>query len=240
MIKKGKPKVIVVMPAYNAERTLKKTYYDIPKDYVDEIILVDDASKDRTAEIAGELGLEVIVHSKNKGYGGNQKTCYTNALNKNAGIIVMVHPDYQYDPSVLPHLIKPILEGERDIMLGSRMVYKKNALKGRMPLYKFISNIFLTKLENIVFGLSLSEYHTGLRAYNARVLQSINFLAFEDGFVFDTEMIANAVKFGFRIGEVPIRTRYEDDSSTISLRQCIEYALKTFRVLYNYKRYDRT
>lgn len=229
-----KSKVIVIMPAYNAERTLEKTHSEIPKEYVDEIILVDDASKDRTVEIARGLGLGVIVHSENKGYGGNQKTCYANALKKGADIVVMVHPDYQYDPSGLAELIEPIESGRADIVLGSRMYYKKDALKGGMPLYKFISNIFLTKLENMTFGLSLSEYHTGLRAYSRSFLSTIDFIKLSDGFVFDTEIIAAAVKGGFRIAEVPIKTRYLDDSSSISFRDSVEYGLRTLKVLYDF------
>lgn len=228
------PKVIVIMPAYNAEQTLEKTYNEIPKECIDEIILVDDASQDRTVEVAKRLGIEVITHSQNKGYGGNQKTCYTNALKKNADIIAMVHPDYQYDPSHLQDLIEPIRKGEADIVLGSRMFYRKDALNGGMPIYKFLSNIFLTKLENITFGLSLSEYHTGLRAYSQRFLSSIDFKYLSDGFVFDTEIIAEAVKGGFEIAEVPIKTRYLDDSSSISFRDSIEYGLRTVRVLYDY------
>ncbi len=227
-------KIAVVMPAYNAERTLEKTYNEIPKDYVDEIILVDDASRDRTAEIAKRLGLEVMAHSENRGYGGNQKTCYTNALKRGADIVAMVHPDYQYDPSALPDLIRPIEDNEADIVLGSRMFYKKDALKGGMPLYKFISNIFLTKLENLAFGLSLSEYHTGLRAYSKKFLNSVDFLSLSDGFVFDTEIIAKAVKQKFRIAEVPIKTRYQDDSSSISFKDSVEYGLRTLKVLYGY------
>lgn len=229
-----KSKVIVIMPAYNAERTLEKTYDEIPKEYVDEIILVDDASKDRTVKVAKKLGLEIIVHSENKGYGGNQKTCYTNALKKGADIVVMVHPDYQYDPAALPDIIKIIDDKEADIVFGSRMIYKRDALKGGMPLYKFISNIFLTKLENITFGLSLSEYHTGLRAYSSRFLKAIDFLSLSDGFVFDTEIIAKAVKGGFKIAEVPIKTRYLDDSSSISFSDSVEYGLKTLKVLFDY------
>lgn len=229
-----KSKVIVIMPAYNAEHTLEKTYKEIPKECVDEIILVDDASQDRTVEIAKRLGLEVIVHTENKGYGGNQKTCYTNALKKGADIVVMVHPDYQYDPSALPDMIKIIDDGQADIVFGSRMIYRRNALKGGMPLYKFFSNIFLTKLENITFGLSLSEYHTGLRAYSRGFLSSIDFLRLSDGFVFDTQIIANAVRKGFKIAEVPIKTRYLDDSSSISFRDSVEYGLRTLRVLYDY------
>lgn len=229
-----KPKVIVIMPAYNAERTLEKTYSEIPKACVDEIILVDDASKDRTVEVARKLNLHVVVHEKNKGYGGNQKTCYSKALEKGADIIVMVHPDYQYDPAALPELIKPIQNKETDIAFGSRMFYRKDALKGGMPLYKFVSNIFLTKIENFAFGLSLSEYHTGLRAYSSRFLRSVNFLSLSDDFVFDTEIVAHAVRHGFKISEVPIKTRYQDDSSSISFLDSVEYGLKTIKVICNY------
>lgn len=234
MIAKKKSRVIVIMPAYNAERTLEKTYNEIPKEYVDEIILVDDASQDRTVEIAKKLGLEVIIHPKNKGYGGNQKTCYVNALRMGADIIVMVHPDYQYDPAALPDMVKIIDNGEADIVFGSRMIHRRDALRGGMPLYKFISNIFLTKLENITFGLSLSEYHTGLRAYSSRFLNRVNFLSLSDGFVFDTEIITKAVKEGFKIAEVPIRTRYLNDSSSISFTDSVEYGLRTLKVLYDY------
>lgn len=227
-------KVIVIMPAYNAGQTLEKTYDEIPKECVDEIILVDDASKDGTVEVARRLGIEVIAHSQNKGYGGNQKTCYTNALKRGADIIVMVHPDYQYDPSHLRELIEPIKKGEAEIVLGSRMFYRKDALKGGMPVYKFLSNIFLTKMENITFGLSLSEYHTGLRAYSQKFLRSIDFLSLSDGFVFDTEIIAEAIKKEFKIAEIPIKTRYLDDSSSISFKDSVEYGLRTLRVLYDY------
>lgn len=223
------------MPAYNAERTLEKTYQEIPRDGVDEIILVDDVSSDKTVEVARALGIETIVHKKNKGYGGNQKTCYTKALEKGADIIVMVHPDYQYDPKAVPDLIHKIENDGFDIALGSRMFYKKDALRGGMPIYKFISNIFLTAMENIVFGLSLSEYHTGLRAYSRRFLEAVDFMSLADGFVFDTEIIAEAAKKGFKIGEVPIKTRYQDDSSSISFFSSVEYGLKTLKVLYDYK-----
>lgn len=227
-------KVIVIMPAYNAERTLERSYNEIPKDYVDNVILIDDASTDHTVEIAKRLGIEVIVHTKNTGYGGNQKTCYVHALKKGADIVVMVHPDYQYDPAALPDLIRPIEEGKADIVLGSRMFYKKDALKGGMPLYKFISNIFLTAMENIVFGLSLSEYHTGLRAYSRKFLSSIDFMKFSNDFVFDTEIIAEAVKLRFKIKEVPIKTRYQDDSSSISFKASVVYGLKTLKVLVDF------
>lgn len=230
-----KSKVIVIMPAYNAEKTLEKTYMEIPKEGVDEIILVDDASCDKTVEFARALGIETTVHKENKGYGGNQKTCYTKALEKGADIVVMVHPDYQYDPKAVPDLIRKIENDGFDIALGSRMFYKKDALRGGMPIYKFISNIFLTTMENIVFGLTLSEYHTGLRAYSRRFLEAVDFMSLPDGFVFDTEIIAAAVKKGFKIGEVPIKTRYQDDSSSISFFSSVEYGLKTLQVLYDYK-----
>src|SRR3989344_540823 len=165
-MQKKNHKTIVVMPAYNAAATLEKTYHEIPKEYVDDIIIVDDASHDNTVEIAKKLNLDILVHPHNRGYGGNQKTCYDYALKKGADIVVMVHPDYQYDPAIITNLIAPIKEGAADIMLGSRMVFKKNALRGGMPLYKFIANIILTKMENLVFRLHLSEYHTGLRAYS--------------------------------------------------------------------------
>lgn len=229
-------KVIVVMPAYNAERTLQKTYNEIPKECVDEFILVDDASRDRTVEIAKRLGLEVIIHSENIGYGGNQKTCYTNALKKGADIIAMVHPDYQYDPAALPEMVKIIDSGEADIVFGSRMIFKRDALKGGMPLYKFFSNIFLTTLENVVFKLNLSEYHTGLRAYSRRVLQSIDFHPCSNNFVFDTQIVALAVKLGFKIAEVPIKTRYHNDSSSISFFDSVVYGLSTLKVLWLFMR----
>jgi len=231
---KKKSKVIVIMPAYNAERTLEKTYEEIPREYVDKIILVDDVSQDKTVEIAKRLGIEVIVHSENKGYGGNQKTCYANAMKNSADVVVMVHPDYQYDPSALPDMVKIIENGEADIVFGSRMIYKRDALKGGMPLYKFISNIFLTALENMTFGLSLSEYHTGLRAYSSKFLNAVDFYSLSDGFVFDTEIIAKAVKGGFRIAEVPIKTRYLDDSSSISFKDSVNYGLRTLKVLSDY------
>ena len=231
----NKHKVIIVMPAYNAEKTLEKTYQEIPKEGIGKIILVDDASRDRTVEIARRLGIETIVHKENKGYGGNQKTCYTKALLLGADIVVMVHPDYQYDPEAVPDLVRKIETDGFDIALGSRMFYKKDALRGKMPVYKFISNIFLTTMENIVFGLTLSEYHTGLRAYSRAFLEAVDFMSLSDGFVFDTEIIAEAVKKGFKIGEVPIKTRYQDDSSSISFLSSVEYGLKTLKVLYDYK-----
>src|SRR3989338_4763312 len=219
------------MPAYNAARTLEKTYSEISKKHVDQIILVDDVSQDQTVQIAKKLGLQVIEHSKNRGYGGNQKTCYDTALGEGADIIVMVHPDYQYDPSAIPDLIEPISQGQADVMLGSRMINKLDALRGGMPYYKFISNIFLTTCENIVFRQRLSEYHTGLRAYSRRFLESINYQQFSEDFVFDTEIISVAVQLGYQIGEVPIKTRYQVDYSSISFRASVRYGLLTLNVL---------
>ncbi len=239
-IENRKGKVIVIMPAYNAEKTLEKTFSEIPKHCVDDIILVDDASNDRTVEIARKLKIDVIVHGKNRGYGGKQKTCYVNALKKDADIVVMVHPDYQYEPAALPRLIAPIIKGEAEIVLGSRMVNKSDALKGGMPLYKFCGNIFLTTLENIVFQLSLSEYHTGLRAYSRSVLDSIDFQSLSEDYVFDTEIIAKAVNMGFKISDIPIMTRYQDDSSSISFRNCIIYGMKTLKTLYKFSRNSRS
>src|SRR6187431_1411320 len=184
------------MPAYNAARTLERTYADIPHDLVHRIILVDDVSKDETVDIARQLGLDVIIHAQNRGYGGNQKTCYDAALEAGADVVVMLHPDYQYDATRIPDLIAPIVAGERDLMLGSRFL--GDPLAGGMPQWKFVSNRFLTGLENHAFGLQLSEYHTGFRAYSRRLLRSIDYHDNSDDFVFDQELIAQVVRGGFR------------------------------------------
>lgn len=218
-------KVIVVLPAYNAGRTLERTYNDIPKDAVDEIILVDDASKDDTVEIAKRLNLHVIVHDRNRGYGANQKTCYNAALAMGADIIVMLHPDYQYDPTLLPQLIEPIKRGEADIVLGSRMMRHRDALRGGMPKYKYVGNIFLTWLENFVLCQRLSEYHTGYRAYSRKVLETVPFMSNSDDFVFDTEILIQAKVAGFRIAEVPVPTRYFSEASSIDLLQSLWYGI---------------
>ncbi|MFH1847910.1 MAG: methyltransferase domain-containing protein, partial [Candidatus Omnitrophota bacterium] len=217
-------KTIAVLPAYNAETTLKKTVSDIPRDVVDEIILVDDKSSDRTVKVAKELGLKVFEHKINKGYGGNQKTCYKKALESGADIIVMVHPDYQYDPKAIPDLIGPIRSGKADAVFGSRMM-KGGALIGGMPLWKHNTNIILTAAENVIFGTYLTEYHSGFRAYSADVLRSINFMKNSDGFIFDTEIIAQILLKYFRIEEVPIKTRYFDEASVIKLWPGICYGL---------------
>lgn len=219
-------KVIVVMPAYNAAKTLERTYADIPMELVDHIILVDDVSQDQTVEIAQRLGLETIVHVQNKGYGGNQKTCYLEALTAGADIVVMLHPDYQYDATCIPELIDPIQRGEFDVVMGSRLLGGRT-LAGGMPLYKYISNRFLTLVENLVLGQRLSECHTGFRAFHCRVLTTIPFLLNSDNFLFDTEIIAQTVAFGFRIGEIPVPTRYFAEASSVDFKNSVVYGLGT-------------
>ena len=187
-----KPEIVVVMPAYNAARTLEKTHAELPHDVVGKVIVVDDGSSDETVKIARDLGLETFVHNRNYGYGANQKTCYAEALKTNADIIVMVHPDYQYDPTLLPDVVKPIVDGKADVVLGSRLMGTSPVKQG-MPWWKYISNRFLTKLENLVFHLHLSEYHTGYRAYRRDVLEAVNFGMNSDGFIFDQEIMAQFV-----------------------------------------------
>ena len=222
-------KVCVVLPAYNAASTLKRTLADIPA-VVDDIILVDDASTDHTAELARSLGLKVFVHDKNTGYGGNQKTCYKNALGLGADIVVMLHPDYQYDPTAIPKLIEPILSGRADAVFGSRMM-KGGALEGGMPLWKHNANILLTAFENVVLGIYLTEYHSGFRAYSAKYLRAVNYEANSDGFVFDTEIIVQGVLKYMKFEEVPIRTRYFDEASSIKLGPSILYGLNILKTL---------
>jgi glycosyltransferase involved in cell wall biosynthesis len=234
MSAKEKSKIIIVMPAYNAEETLEKTYNDIPLDMVDEIILVDDASSDKTVEIARKLGLTVIVHSENKGYGANQKTCYDEALKRNPDIVVMIHPDYQYDSRLIPYIVGFLENGICDIILGSRIRTRKEALECGMPKYKYISNRILTFTENIVLGQNLSDFHSGYRAYTRKVLEVIPYHNNSDSFVFDTEFLTQAVYFGFKIGDVPIPVRYFSDSSSINLPHSIVYGLKTLYTLFKY------
>jgi glycosyltransferase involved in cell wall biosynthesis len=225
------PRVIVVMPAYNAARTLEKTYGDLPKEQIYEVILVDDVSSDDTVAVAERLGLKCLVHVQNKGYGGNQKTCYLEALKDGADIVVMLHPDNQYDATRVPAMIAPIARGEAEMVLGSRLMGGPAAtLKGGMPLYKFISNRFLTTVENLTFGTRLSEMHTGYRAYSRRLLETIPFLLNSDDFVFDSEVIAQAAAFKFRIVEVPVPTRYFPEASSINFRRSLRYGLATMNV----------
>jgi glycosyltransferase involved in cell wall biosynthesis len=226
--------VFVVMPAYNAEKTLLKTYRDIPKDLVERIILVDDGSHDKTVKIARKLGLEVFVHPQNRGYGGNQKTCYTVALNEGAEIVVMLHPDYQYDATLIPDLVTPIIKGRFDIMLGSRIRTRGESLSGGMPLYKYLGNRLLTMIQNIVLGQNLSEYHTGLRAFKKEVLQKLPFHRFSDDFVFDQEILVSAVSENLKIGEIPVPVRYFPDASSIGFYRSVKYGLSTLYSLLLY------
>jgi glycosyltransferase involved in cell wall biosynthesis len=227
-------KVVVVMPAYNAEKTLERTLDDIPRDWVDEIILVDDQSRDRTVEIARSLGLRVFVHEKNKGYGGNQKTCYREALRLGGDIMVMVHPDHQYDPTVIPQLIMPLLSDECDAVFGSRMLGGR-PLEGGMPKWKYLGNIFLTALENAAFYMYLTEYHSGLRAYTRRYLETVKFELNSDDFVFDSEIIAQGVIHKMRIREIPIATRYFEEASRIGFLRSVVYGLSILKTLVKFK-----
>jgi len=226
-------RVIVVMPAYNAAKTLEQTYKDLPKEVVYKVILVDDVSQDETVEIARQLGLDVVVHIQNKGYGGNQKTCYLKALEDGADIVVMLHPDYQYDSTLVPELIRPIQEGRADMVLGSRFL-SGGTLAGGMPVYKYLSNRFLTTVENIVLGQHLSECHTGFRAYSRRMLETIPFLLNSDDFVFDTEVIAQAVAHGFHIAEIGVPTRYFKEASSVNFQRSVVYGLSTLSVMARY------
>lgn len=225
--------VVAVLPAYNAARTLKQTYDAIPRDYVDEIILVDDASKDDTARIAESLGMKTIRHKFNLGYGGNQKTCYKAAIASGADIAVMIHPDYQYDPVSIPGLLEPILDGRADAVFGSRMM-KGGALEGGMPLWKFNANILLTAIENVVLSTYLTEYHSGFRAYTKRYLEAIQFALNSNGFVFDTEIIVQGLIHKLKIEEVPIRTRYFEGASTIKFVPSCIYGLGILKTLFKY------
>jgi glycosyltransferase involved in cell wall biosynthesis len=227
-------KVCVVMPAYNAEKTLERTLADLPLDWVDDIVVVDDASRDRTVEIARSLGLHVVVHPKNRGYGGNQKTCYREALSRGADVAVMVHPDHQYDPKCVPELVAPLLRGQCDAVFGSRMLGGR-PLEGGMPKWKYLANIGLTAVANATFYVFLSEYHSGLRAYSRRFLESVNLEANSDDFVFDTEIIAQAVWQGLRIQEIPIQTRYFPEASQIGFRRSVRYGFAVLGVLMRYK-----
>src|SRR5215211_6867433 len=230
----SQPKVIVVMPAYNAARTLVRTYRDIPPGVVDHIILVDDLSRDDTVAVAELLNLQVVVHRQNLGYGGNQKTCYDTALAEGADVVVMLHPDYQYDATRIPDLVAPILAGEADMVLGSRFL--GDPLAGGMPKWKYVANRFLTTLENLAFELNLSEYHTGLRAYSRDLLETIPFHLNSDDFVFDQELIAQVVAAGKRnrIGEIAVPTRYFDEASSVGFRRSVVYGLSTLRVVVRY------
>jgi len=225
------PKVVVVMPAYNAGRTLRMTYEELPKDTVNLVILVDDGSRDATLEIARELGLQIFVHDKNYGYGANQKTCYTEALRAGCDIVVMVHPDYQYDPTLVPKMIEPIVAKEADLVLGSRLKGGRSAIQQGMPWWKFIANRFLTGVENLAFGLDLSEFHTGYRAFSREVLETVNFRMNSDGFVFDQEIVSQAVTARFRIAEIAVPVRYFAEASSAGFWASSAYGLKILWVV---------
>ncbi len=230
----AKPKVIVVMPAYNAEQTLERTYHDIPAGYVDEVIVVDDCSQDNTVAVAERLGLRVVRHEKNKGYGGNQKTCYTLALEAGADIVIMLHPDHQYDPKLIPALLKPMLEGDSEVVFGSRMLGGK-FWEGGMPAWKFYGNIILTAMGNMVLKIFLTEFHSGFRAYSRHFLETVNYQTNSDDFVFDTQMIVQAVHHGFRIWEIPISTRYFDQASQIGFGASCIYGIQILETLFSYQ-----
>lgn len=226
-------RVVVVMPAYNAAKTLRLTYEALPHQAVDAIILVDDGSQDATVEIARQLDLKVFIHGRNYGYGANQKTCYTEALKAGATIVAMVHPDYQYDPALLPDLIRPIEDGRADVVFGSRMM-GVSAYRQGMPWWKYIANIALTRLQNRVFGLHLSEFHTGYRAYRREVLEQVNFYANSDGFLFDQEIVAQIVECGSRIAEVAVPVRYFPEASSASFRASVIYGIGILWLLVRY------
>jgi len=217
-------KVVVVMPAYNAARTIERTYKEIPLDIVDEVVVTDDASHDETVEIARQLGLRTLVHESNRGYGGNQKTCYAEALRLGADVVVMLHPDYQYTPSLIAPMVTMITDGPFDVVLGSRIL-GGSARAGGMPLYKYVANRFLTATQNFLAGAKLSEYHTGYRAFSRPVLERLSLLENSDDFVFDNQMLAQILYAGFRIGEVSCPAAYFDEASSINFRRSLRYGL---------------
>lgn len=221
------PKVIVVMPAYNAALTVEKTFRDIPEGTVDEVILVDDCSKDDTVAIAESLGIVVIRHEKNTGYGGNQKTCYDEALRRGADIVVMVHPDWQYDSRLVPFFTGFVWKGICDVMLGARVRSRQEAFDGGMPLWKYIANRFLTFVENVVLGQNLADFHSGFRIYRREVLEAIPYHENSDDFVFDSQFLAQSAYFGFKIGDAPVPVRYFKEASSINFRRSSEYGLRT-------------
>lgn len=220
-------KRIVVLPAYNAESTLAATIEDIPRDVVDEIILVDDRSRDRTVELARALGLTTIVHERNRGYGGNQKTCYDTALARGADVVIMLHPDYQYDGRLIPAFLNVLELGVCDVMLGSRVRTRHEALAGGMPVWKYVSNRLLTLTENILLGQNLGDFHSGFRVYTRQVLETLPYHDFSEDFVFDSQFLASAAYFGFRIGDAPMPCRYFAEASSINFRRSCTYGLAT-------------
>ena len=225
MVRKLHNKIVVVMPAYNAAKTIKSVYLDIPKEYKKNCILVDDLSSDKTVEIARSLGIKVIQRRKNGGYGANQKTCYEAALKSGADIVVMLHPDNQYDARVLPALTKVIELNICDIVLGNRIRTRKEAIQGGMPRWKYFINRTSTFIENLILGQSLGDFHSGLRAYRSEVLRTIPFENNSDDFAFDQELLVQSIHFGFKIGDIPVPVRYFEDSSSISFRRSLRYGI---------------
>jgi glycosyltransferase involved in cell wall biosynthesis len=230
----GGRRVAVVLPAYNAEQTLAQTVAELDGEIADDILLVDDASTDSTAELGQKLGLHVVRHPRNVGYGGNQKTCYRTALARGADIVVMVHPDYQYSPRLMPCLAAMIASGEYDVVLASRIL-GNGAMRGGMPRYKYFANRILTATENVLLGTKVSEFHTGYRAYSREVLNSVRFMELSDNFVFDNQILAQVLAAGFRIGEISCPTRYEADSSSIGLRASMRYGAGVLATAVGYR-----
>lgn len=226
-----KPKIVVVMPAYNAEKTLERTYKDIPKGFVSKIVLVDDGSKDKTVSIAKRLGITVYEHPNNLGYGGNQKTCYWEALKLNPDVVVMLHPDYQYDSSLLEELVRPILQKRFDYMFGSRIRTRKEALAGGMPAIKYFVNRFYSLIANLILGVNFTEHMSGLRAYSCKVLKQIPFQRFSNDFAFDQQFTVSAIVKGMRIGEIPIPVRYYAESSSIQFLPGLKFGLSSLWIL---------
>jgi len=217
-------KIVVVMPAYNAARTLARTYLEVPRDLVDEIVLTDDASQDETVEIARGLGIRTLIHDQNRGYGGNQKTCYAEALRLGADVTIMLHPDYQYTPRLIAAMATLIIDGPFDVVLGSRILGGR-ALSGGMPLYKYVANRLLTATQNLLCGAKLSEFHTGYRAFERKVLETLPLLENSDDFVFDNQMLAQAIHAGFQIGEISCPAAYFPEASSINLARSVRYGV---------------
>jgi len=226
--------IVVVLPAYHAEKTIEICFNDIPKDIVDHILMVDDASMDRTVELASKLGIKIIVHKKNLGYGGNQKTCYKEAINLGADIVVMLHPDYQYEPKLISAMAAMVASDVYDCVLGSRIL-GNTALKGGMPIYKYVANRLLTALQNLIMGTKLSEFHTGYRAFSRTLIETLALDANSNDFLFDNQMLAQIIAHGFRIGEISCPTRYLEESSSISLYRSIIYAFGVIRTTIEYR-----
>jgi glycosyltransferase involved in cell wall biosynthesis len=223
-------RIVIVLPAYNAAKTLEKTYADIPKEKVHKIILVDDVSQDQTVEIARALGLAVVIHVQNRGYGGNQKTCYLEALKEGADVVVMLHPDHQYDSKLVPEMVEPILSGRADMVMGSRILNGR-ALEGGMPFWKFVSNRALTIAENVLYRRKFTDCHSGFRAYSRKLLTTVPFLLNSDDFVFDSQMIAQAVYMGFKIDEIAVQARYFPEASSVNFKVSTIYGCKTLGVM---------